>query len=275
MAPGATYLVPPIEELALSIQFKSLEGLVAPRVGKLWAQKFASHLPRLEEHPPIQEAIERFEPPKPHAFSFKWETGAQPNRVWMLSESGTELLQVQQNRMVSNWRKQGTSAQYPKYHPGLREKTLEAWRHFSEFVNKEGLGELIPNQCEVTYVDHIPIEDLPGGEGWPGQLLTCMLPTYEDPQLGQTEEASCSLVFRLSRAKDHPPYGRLRFSAKPKTRKADGKKVLVLNTVARGAPEGPSEDLVFETLDLLQKEASDFFKRVTTQHMQDLWKGKK
>src|SRR4029077_2222281 len=43
----------------------------------------------------------------------------------------------------------------------IRERFIKELMDFDQFVRAQELGELAPNQCEVTYVNHIV-----SGEGW-------------------------------------------------------------------------------------------------------------
>ena len=41
----------------------------------------------------------------------------------------------------------------------LRNELEKYWTHVVSFAAKQGLGKMVPDQSEVTYVNHIPKDD--------------------------------------------------------------------------------------------------------------------
>ena len=82
-------------------------------------------------------------------------------RLWLLNEAGTEMIQVQNDRFIKNWRKAGEKEQYPHYEPVIKPAFERDFVEFQEFLVEERLGVIKVTQCEVTYVNHIV-----SGEGW-------------------------------------------------------------------------------------------------------------
>jgi hypothetical protein len=67
-------------------------------------------------------------------------------------------LQVQRDRFIHNWQKAGEGADYPRFERMI--DTLEnGFRKFIAVIDREGLGPVIPNQCEVSYYNQIPVPD--------------------------------------------------------------------------------------------------------------------
>ncbi len=117
-------------------------------MGLLWSM-FRKDFPRTEDHPPLARSIERFD--KPDLPSFRIEPAPLTPRSWFLNKDGSQLIQVQQDRFVHNWRKVGSNTAYPPYRT-LREKFAENLRAFESFARTEQLGEFKPDQCEFTYL---------------------------------------------------------------------------------------------------------------------------
>lgn len=123
------------------------------------------------------------------------------------------MVQVQDTRFHYNWVKK--DGEYPSY-DGLLPEFKEQWAHFQAFCGEEGLGEIKPNQWEITYVNHVP-----AGSLWqPGQLAS-LLPWIQSPASDLVSfeavagtwqsslgEDSGRLHVKLSRAK-HPEQGDL------------------------------------------------------------------
>src|SRR5205807_662628 len=121
-----------------------------------------------EEHPPLPplapEPLPGTPTPVP-SVQLQLETTPLPARFWFMNEARTTLVQVQQDRFVQNWRRGRPDERYPRYRT-LLPSFVEHFRAFADFVAAEKVGEIIPNACEVTYVN-----PLPRGHGWerPGE----------------------------------------------------------------------------------------------------------
>jgi hypothetical protein len=77
-------------------------------------------------------------------------------RVWMLSNDGTELIQVQTDRFLRNWRRyHNDTIPYPSYESSGRPGFEEDFKTFCKFVEDQRLGNLEIDQCEMTYINHI------------------------------------------------------------------------------------------------------------------------
>src|SRR4051812_7153289 len=144
---------PPVAETVLSLQFDPIERLTTVHVGLLW-QQFRDQFPLIEEHPPLRPTFEKFEPPSPVQVEVTVEDKLPAPRVWFLNRPKSELIQVQADRFIHNWRKMESIEPYPHYEP-IREKFRGEVATLEQFLKDEGLGTLGVNQCEVTYVNHI------------------------------------------------------------------------------------------------------------------------
>lgn len=159
MAKSPKFKNPPVVETVLGVQFPELEGFRAVHFGR-YSEMLGSRYPEIEDHTrldPIRE--ERFPRtpiiPIPH---FQIMQGAPLNRTWFTADSKSELIQLQPDRYLFNWRGQG--GQYPSYNANseLFFNEFEAFCNFCE--EQEGLSLPKPEICEVTYVNHIdPIAD--------------------------------------------------------------------------------------------------------------------
>src|SRR5438270_12653884 len=106
------YASPPVAEVSIGVQFNSLEGLLAPHLGLIWAE-FKAEFPLMEQHPPLEPVFETFgdrpggimQMPR---FSFSIPTP----RMYFVNQGRTELLQIQRDRFYHNWRKIGEGDKY-------------------------------------------------------------------------------------------------------------------------------------------------------------------
>ena len=80
-----------------------------------------------------------------------------PNRTIFASETRDRLVQLQQDRFVTNWRGEGST--YPRFDQ-LLESFFERWSGFLSFVRDEQLGTVAPTRIDVSYVNHVSFESL-------------------------------------------------------------------------------------------------------------------
>ena len=260
---------PPLVEVALSAQFEKIEGFRTLHVGLLWTQ-FRERFPKFEEHPPINPVIEQFGvPASPRgAVNFGLLTSPPLPRCWFLNLAGTELVQVQEDRFVRNWRKKGEGG-YPRYKT-IRRSFEEDFGTFAGFLREQSLGELKPNQCEVTYVDHVI-----AGEGWErhGQVeevITLWAKRKADAFPPEPEEVRFAVSYVIPDNHGNP-LGRLHVELQPVFLRMDDKPILVLNFVARGKPKSPGIEGVLSFFDIGHEWIFRAFVSMTSSSMQEIW----
>lgn len=264
---------PPVVEVALSVQFETLANLRTPQLGLLW-QEFRDRFPVTEEHPPLDTVLERFGvPPTPKGVArFQMLTAPPVPRCWFLNKEGTELVQVQQDRFVHNWRKAGDKDAYPRY-DHVRTTFESELRRFGEFLLGQQAGELNPNQCEITYVNHIT-----SGEGWKhhgqlGDVLTLFAPRYTDEFRPVPEDGRLSVRYVIPNDAGEP-VGRLHVAVEPVYRSADDVPMFALTLTARGRPLGDGVPGVLGFLDVGREWIVRTFASITTPKMHTIWRRK-
>lgn len=261
---------PPVVEVALSVQFETLPNLRTPQIGLLW-QQFRDRFPKTEEHPPLDSAFERFGVPTTPKGAVWFQMLAAPPlpRCWFLNEAGTELVQVQRDRFVHNWRKAGDQDEYPRYER-VRQTFETELNRFGEFLSREQIGELVPNQCEITYVNHIA-----PGEGWSshGQLanvLNLFSLKYTDEFRPTPEDAKLSVRFVIPNGND--PLGRLHVAVEPVYRSVDEVPLFALTLTARGRPVAPGVAGALGFIDTGREWVVRTFASITTPQMHQVWR---
>lgn len=260
---------PPVVEVVLSVQFEELAGFGTPQVGLLW-QRYREQFPVTEQHPPLSTTLEVFGVKGVPEVALSVElVPTAPPRCWFLNDTRTELIQVQANRFIHNWRKVGTEDQYPRFEH-VRACFQRELGEFQAFVQDEQLGHWTPNQCEVTYVNQIV-----AGEGWTehgeiGNVLTVFQAKYSDTFLGLPENAKLDLRFIL-KGEGGEPIGRLHISAVPGYRRSDSAPVIRLTLTARGRPSGDGVEGVLEFLNKGRETIVESFASITTPEMHRIW----
>ena len=259
---------PPLAETVLSLQFEPLVGLTTAHIGVLWG-RFRDELPLIEEHPPLPSVFEKFEPPSPAHVEVTIEEKFSVPRVWFLNRDKTELIQIQPDRLIHNWRKVQGVEPYPRYEP-IRDKFRAEVAVLEQFLCEEGLGTLTVNQCEVTYVNHI--EPLGAWERH-GQLEIVLRNWSRLPAgsfLPEAEDGGMRLRFVISNEAGKP-VGRLHVAIQPALKKADNSPILTMNLTARGAPLGEGVGGAFDFFELGRRWIVKGFADLTTPDMWRAW----
>lgn len=257
---------PPVIEVALAVQFDRLD-LAPAQLGVLALRMRELGYPTIKQHPPLQPIIEHFGVPRSPG-RFTLELGSPESRHWFVAEDNRRLVQVQSDRLIHNWRKVGSDDEYPRYED-IRSTFKQHLNEFSEFIAREGLGAMVPNQVEVTYVNHICI----GGESPRGMHLAQVTgiagSTYTDGFLPRAEDTRAAAGYVIER--DGTPIGRLHINAHTAINLERGNPIVVLNLTARGMPFTPDIDGVLSFMDLGREWVVRGFADVTTSQMHKAW----
>lgn len=265
---------PPVVEVALSVQFDPVKDLRAPIVGFFW-NEVRDRFPVIHEQPPLEPVYERFGVPADTAkggIQLRLIDSPPPSRCWFVNESGTELIQVQNDRFIHNWRKISGQGVYPRYET-LRETFRSELNRFHNFLAGHKLSPLVPNQCEVTYVNHIV-----AGESWKShaEYPTIFSPVgshFSDEFLPQPEDARFDLRFVIPDSSGNP-VGRLHVHVEPVLRTGDLLPMYLLVLTARGEPAGTEVDAVMSFLDIGREWVVRGFASLTTTEMHRVWRRK-
>ena len=263
---------PPVVEVALSVQFEPLTLLKVAHVGRLWSAFREDGFTLTEDHRNLEPIHEPFDPRfYAQDFGIKFKSLDVPPvpRVWFLNDLGTELIQVQQDRFIHNWRKTGNDVDYVRY-PQVRERFVKSFERFEAFVESEGLGHITPDQCEVTYTNQMV-----QGDGWESQgSLDRVFAFWRKNDTGflpEPENASAAIRYVIPGA-DGKPIGRLHVDLQPAFRKSDFMPMLILNLTARGAPLEPGRSGVLGFFDLGREWIVRGFAAMTTKEMHSTWR---
>ena len=262
---------PPVVEVALEVQFSELRGYRAVHAGILWSAVFRGAFPRFAEHPPLNPAFEAFGPHSPAArrLEFKQLAGMPVPRLWFVNADETQLIQFQADRFVHNWRKTGSTGSYPRYE-SLKARFFEELDQIDAFLRREVIGKIEPNQCEITYVNSIRLDDGSDIRMRPEVALRSWSPVNPDDSdpsatLPPVENATFSVRYIMQ--SNGEPVGRLHVSAQP----ADGP-TLRLDLTARGAPSEPTFAAVANFLDQGREAVVRGFTALTTPDMHKAWR---
>ena len=186
----------------------------------------------------------------------------------MMNEFKTAVVQSQENRFGYSWRKLGPGDEYPRYGK-IREDFERELAEFQNFLGEERLAPLSPDQCEVTYVNHI----LPG-EAWAGHSdLGKVIPSAAH-RLAEGFLPSPEEVLYVSRYvirdEDAAPLARLYVSIEPRYL-PDKTPMFLMKLTVRGAPRSPDTAGILKTLDMGHEWIVRGFATLTSSEMHCAW----
>ena len=217
------YKNPPVDEVVCGILFEPLKQFLVPHFGLLW-DKFKKEYPRFRHVDPLMPVVES-------------ATGSRPDevisevplpRIWFMHDDG-RIIQVQRDRFLHNWRKLKPSDEYPRYRIVFK-MFQDHFFTFQEFLSEYQLGEIIPKQYEMTYVNNIP-----QGEGWEtAEDIQKVFPDFswrsaKDRFLPNPAAINWQTSFALPNAN-----GRLHMNIQSAVRIADKRPVFRFEITARG-----------------------------------------
>lgn len=224
------YENPPVVEVAMGVQFAPLEGLSVAHIGLYW-RTIRDVFLRCEEQPPIPPVVENLAAPEVGS-RMMFQVGGKPDmpRVWFLNQSGEQMVQIQRDRFVHNWRKMPSGEAYPRY-PAVKKHFEKYWAGFCKFLQSEGLPHPQVDQLELAYVNHIK-----QGEGWQSladiqNLFTTFKWRTRSDFLPPPENVRWSMKFLLP-----DDMGRLHVDAMPVRIQEDKSLVMSLSLTVRGKP---------------------------------------
>lgn len=257
---------PPVIETVLGVQFPPLEFLSILHLGLYWSQ-IRDTYPQQQIQPPLDPTFEEFgrQPAKGPVPGL--QLVPEPDvRCWFIDPSSTELIQVQKDRFIRNWRRVKDSDAYPHYE-SLKPKFRADWEGFCSFLSQEKLGTPEVNQCEVTYINHIEIGKGYESYGEAHKVVTVLSRTSSRPFLPDPEMVHLDVRYLMPDKK-----GRLYVTLQPAIRRRDGREVLQLVLSARGRPASSRLENVLNWFDMGHEWIVRGFADITTREMQDIWR---
>jgi uncharacterized protein (TIGR04255 family) len=255
----------PVVETVFSIEFVPLSRWQIPHFGLYW-QTIRDNYPKLNVQGALVSQIEDFGEKKNFPPTFTFDVGTSPHvRCWFFNESETQLIQIQHDRFIFNWKRGLGNEPYPHY-VNIRPLIAQEWRRFRDFVAANELGSIQARQCETSYHNH-----LEKGSGWHEYRdLSEVLPIWNGSTregfLHDPEDIEIGIRYLMPQG-----LGRLHIRVQPAIRNSDLKEIIQLTFAARGRPKSLEPDQVFEWFDFAQEWVVKSFLDFTSDRMQSLW----
>lgn len=258
------YAAPPLKEVAISVQFDTLTSYTAVVAGSLW-ELFRGEFPNVQEQLPLQPTFETFGATVSPQVNLSFLEGPMPSRLWFLNDDQTELLQLQNDRFGRNWRKMPpVDKPYPRFETMIVQFERELDK-LSAFCAGNRLGKVVPNQCELTYVNFVDLAPLADAGLSPTGVFRNL---NFDPGKGPS---AFNFSFNSVLSEDGAPFGRLHVQCGTMKRPGDGAEGVGLTLTARGAPRARDLPSAIERLVEFRERIVRQFDSMTTQSAHALW----
>ncbi|MCK5424536.1 MAG: TIGR04255 family protein [Emcibacter sp.] len=137
---------PPIIEVVCSVAFAPIEKFQSVHFGEFWS-KIKSEFPETQDVPPINRVPEIQE----NRVTFEFGTSLPLPRVWFVGNDQHELIQLQKDRFLFNWRKLD-DGEYPRFEE-VFDAFKQYWNEFISFIDENQLGSIHIKQLELSYIN--------------------------------------------------------------------------------------------------------------------------
>ena len=256
---------PPLNEVILGIQFNSPAGYQQIMASDVWSL-FKSRFPKVQELPPLPPTFETFGQPRGAQINFGFVTGPQHNRFWFLTDDGVQLIQFQNGRFLHNWRKLAALGnEYPRFEAIIADFQAET-SQLEGFFTGIGAGQLIINQCEISYINHI----YPSIGSWvkPSDWLS-----FFNFKTLEIDDFSVTFRRQISDT-EGKPIGRIICEGITNARPEDGQEFIQLSLTVRGVPKAANLESALEFLVRGREIIVGLFADITTELAHRLWERK-
>ena len=273
--PIPSFKSPPLNEVFLGVQYEPMQTFDITTYGTIW-ERFRDRFPNVEHHMPLEPSFERTGARLQSAsdlqrLKVEQFTSSPLPRAWFINESGQNLIQVQPDRFIRNWRRMNDANVYPRYLVHMRSEFLSDLEVLERFYQENEMGVLKPNQCEISYINHIDVDkshDMLGDVflGWSSDYDLSGIADIEDVQLNMKH---------IVKDGDGEFVGRLYVKVQPAFRVSDEKPVFLIELTIKGRPLGEGLDGVINFMDMGREKIVRAFTKMTTGDMHALWEREK
>ncbi len=263
------FVRPPVDEVVLSVLFKSLDRFLAPHFGEIWQELKKEGFLEIAEQPPVMPTRENF--PNPNQET-ELHFGNFPNlaRIWFIHKDNNQIIQVQRDRFTFNWRKTEPNQRYPGF-SAIFEKFKELYNRFNKIIGNMEIGAVTPLQYELTYIDQ-----LMHGDGWNtlvdiGKIYNLFINSQPSDSFWSGAE---SMILRTS-FPIQDLNGRLHLTIGNRVRVSDQRQTLQTDFTIRGFPQNAEYDAMITWFKSAHGEIREKFTSMFTEHIQtQVWERK-
>ena len=253
---------PPVEEVMLGVLFKPLERFFAPHLGEIWREFKKFGFVHTTAQGAVPPAIEQFsnQIPEPQV---QISNVPDFHRILFIHETGNQILQIQQDRFMFNWRKIEEGQEYPGF-SSIFASFEDFCTRFKENLKNQGIGEITPLQYELSYINQ-----LRHGDGWDtlgdlGKIYQMFVDSEQSDLFWDgAESVILQTFFPIADLR-----GRLHLTISNRVRIPDQRQTLQTDFTMRGFPKNKGDAMVawFESArdEIREKFASMFTEDIQT-----------
>jgi uncharacterized protein (TIGR04255 family) len=248
----------------MGVQFTPAEHYQQVRITEVWSL-FQKDFPLTQEVAPLPPTFETFGLPQGGRGTRQINLKSMPghSRYWFISPSEEELLQFQPDRLLHNWRKVGDKKNaYPRFET-LIEKFEKELQTLETYFAKLSPQSLKITQCEITYINHIEIEDSANFSSVQEWLKFVRFENLNPEDFGMTFRRVITTV-------EGKPLGRLLYEAAVAIT-ATNDELVQLTLTFRGAPAGTNINAAIDFLKYGRGLLVQSFKEITTDVAHQKW----
>lgn len=239
----------------------------------LFAHRIRGDLPKRQQQPVAPPMVESFDlVAHTQTIEIRLDAPATLPRTWFLSDDEVQLVQVQHDRLVLNWRElDRLDAEYPRY-VELRERLTKLLDVLGESLTEATKTPVI-NMVEVTYVNPVEHANRSGGHADLAALVNRLRRRPREAFLQDAEDAQLQARWRIpgDELGREGPIGRLHLAASPGLKPPKNTPIYLLNLTGRVIPSGGYVDSAMQALDVAHKWVVLGFKDLTTSRMHRAW----
>lgn len=247
---------PPVSEVACGLQYATsipfeLDDIISTRA------HFADRYPGVEQHPPLPRMTTQAQLAGVEVVDV---SGPLLPRVWFIG--GSDLVQLQSDRLTYNWRKHADSDDYLRFADHVRPAMIEAHDRLVAWLHERGYSEPPIDMFEVAYVNPIPLE--------PGDEYASIVRSLR-PSDGSATILPQPSQIQMQHGFDMPETaGFLRMDIRSVRRIADDAPMILMQLTAQGQVGGTFEDFL-SRVDIAREWIVRGFADMTTEEMHSRW----
>jgi uncharacterized protein (TIGR04255 family) len=252
---------PPLAEVVVSFQLEHPLNIGALDVAELWDDFDKTHFPTYREMPPLEPIL----PDNVRVL----ELSHLPNmpRFWFEGVNKDELLQIQRDRFLYNWRRPTENIDntncYPRY-----ESVMKGFMKYNEiycdFVKKKNLGDANRTFMELSYINLVEIPE--GGIQDIGTIFKGIELRDNETILPTPNNIQYTRSFNIP---DRPL--KLNINLSSRQRISDGKSVFQYELLVRGPVNNLSSKDMVKWFDDARMWINHSFVDSTTEFMHKTW----
>jgi uncharacterized protein (TIGR04255 family) len=255
---------PPVVEVVAGLVFTDYSTEFSSILSAFWKEILRDQFPVLQQQPPYTAPEEQFQDQPSINFNFQFGGGFPAPRLWASTQDGGELIQLQPDWFAHNWRKVKPDGEYDRW-PTRRAALADTYEKLSAYLTDNNFTPPVIRQCEVTYINHMTLDGLPGGHGSVGTFIRGQEALSGTREL---EQLLLQTSYRLGNSQF--PTGRLHVKLNPAL-DASGKPIYVFELTARSVASQYSLESALAFLDSGRDAINTAFVETTTDDAHQRW----